>query len=228
MKGKSSILSAVLILTLGVVLIIINKSLRPEGIVICGGVLFLVAAVLNIFFFMGEDAASDRRRSGGALTRIFGWLSSIAGVILGLCMLVFESSFTPLIPYIFGGLLILASIFHFYVLALSYRPIVFPGWTYTVPALILVAGVWVFFMDGNTDSSLMMILTGGGLCLFSAGVIIESIFIYSYNKQQRRSMAAGNGRHSGRKVEDTEATEVTDAAKAERPTTNIRTLDEGK
>lgn len=223
MKGKSSILSAVLILTLGVVLVIINRSLRPEGIVICGGVMFLVAAVLNIFFFMGEDAADNgKRRNGGALTRIFGWLSSIAGLILGLCMLVFESSFTPLIPYIFGGVLILAAAFHFYVLSLSYRPIVFPGWTYVIPVLILVAGVWVFFMDGNTSSSLMMILTGSGLCVFSVGVIIESVFIHSYNKQLRKGVVAGQPAAHDTKVEDVDATDA--AAQPEK--NKLRTLDE--
>lgn len=193
MKGKSSILSALLILTLGVVLIIINKSLDASGVVMCGGVLFLVAAVLNIFFFLSEDSRKNSRRRGGPLTKIFGWISSVAGIILGLCMLLFESVFTPLIPFIFGGLLVLAAVFHFYVLAISYRPIVFPGWLYIIPALLTAAGVWVFFIDGSVSGSLMMILTGSGLCLFSTGVFIESVFIHMYNKKAGKAVDSEKG-----------------------------------
>ena len=46
MKGKSSILSALIILTLGVVMIIVNRSLTSQGVVIAGGIVFLVASEL--------------------------------------------------------------------------------------------------------------------------------------------------------------------------------------
>ena len=52
MKGKSSILSALIILTLGVVMIIVNRSLTSQGVVIAGGIVFLVASVLNIWSLM--------------------------------------------------------------------------------------------------------------------------------------------------------------------------------
>ncbi len=208
MKGKSSILSAVLILTLGVVLLIINKSLSAAGIVTCGGVLFLLASVLNIFFYLNEDTRhTSGRRTGGALSRIYGWITSVAGIILGLCMLLFEGVFVPLIPYIFGGLLLLGGVFHFYVISISYRPIVFPSWLYAIPALLVAVGVWICFLDAtNPDNSLMIILTGSGLCLFSLGVFIEGIFIHSYNKSLRKS--AGEASSSAHDVEEVQAEEV--------------------
>lgn len=222
MKGKSSVLSAVLILTLGVVLLIINKSLSAAGIVTCGGVLFLLASVLNIFFFLNEDTRhTSGRRTGGALSRIYGWITSVAGIILGLCMLIFESVFVPLIPYIFGGLLLLGGIFHFYVLAISYRPIVFPSWLYAIPALLVAVGVWVCFLDATGGNRMMMILTGSGLCLFALGVFIEGVFIYSYNKNLRKAAttASASPRHD---VEEVHAEEV-EAHDAHETSTSVTT-----
>ncbi len=215
MKGKSSILSALLIMTSGIVLIIINKSLSTSGIVICGGILFLIAAVLNIFTFLSEDTRKNNLKRPGALSRIFSGICSVAGLILGLCMLIFETVFTPLIPFIFGGLLVLGALFHFYVLTISYRPIVFPGWTYIIPALLTATGVGILFIDGNIHSSLMMILTGIGLCLFSTGVFIESFFINSYNKSLRTDT------HTYSKTTyDTEAREVETSHPHTLPTPN--------
>lgn len=219
MKGKSSILSAVVIFALGVAMIIINKSLTASGIVMCGGILFLVASVLNIFMLMSED----RKRRGTMLTQMFGWICSIAGVILGLCMLVFDATFMPLIPYIFGLLLALASIFHFYVLAISYRPVVFPAWLYILPVLMLAAGIWVFFMNAGTSDPMMMIFTGVGLVLFSLAVFIESGFIRVYNRsvadstrkpeQPRQSQESPSAQHetvdvTTPQIEDVEAKEI--------------------
>lgn len=182
MKGKSSILSSVLIMALGVVLIIINKRLQSSGVVMCGGILFLLASVLNIFVLLSED----RNHRVSMISQAFGWICSIAGGILGICMLVFDSVFVPLIPYIFGALLVLASFFHYYVLAISYRPVMFPAWMYILPTLILIAGVWVFFLSPGVEDSVMMIVTGCGLVVFSLTVFIEAGFIHGYNKRLRR------------------------------------------
>lgn len=186
MKGKSSILSSVLILALGVVMIIINKSLKASGVVMCGGILFLLASLFNVFNLMSED----RRLRVSMISQVFGWICSIAGIILGLCMLVFDATFIPLIPYIFGLLLALASVFHFFVLSISYRPVMFPGWMYLFPVVILAGGVWVFFMNAGTSDPQMMIVTGAGLNVFSVAVFIEAGFLHVYNKAQREAASA--------------------------------------
>ncbi len=64
MKGKSSILSALIILTLGVVMIIVNRSLTSQGVVIAGGIVFLVASVLNIWSLMRSPKEGARRSWG--------------------------------------------------------------------------------------------------------------------------------------------------------------------
>lgn len=67
-----------------------------------------------------------------------------------------------------------------------------------------------------------MILTGSGLCVFSVGVIIESVFIHSYNKQLRKGVVAGQPAAHDTKVEDVDATDA--AAQPEK--SKLRTLDE--
>lgn len=60
MKGRSLLLTATLILVAGIVLIITYQTTRTTGIVIAGGVLFILVGLLNIFTFMSEKAAAVR------------------------------------------------------------------------------------------------------------------------------------------------------------------------
>ena len=202
MKGKSSILSALIILTLGVVMIIVNRSLTSQGVVIAGGIVFLVASVLNIWSLM-RSPKEGARRSWGASA--IGWITGVAGVILGVSMLIFESAFVALVTFLFGALLVIGALFHFYVLAISYRPVALPPWLYAVPLLLLGAGVYALYNFGVQNDSLTNIITGSGLVVFAIGVFLESYFIGVHNKAVNKPSRV---QHNEPQVEDVSHTEI--------------------
>ncbi len=202
MKGKSSILSALIILTLGVVMIIVNRSLTSQGVVIAGGIVFLVASVLNIWSLM-RSPKEGARRSWGASA--IGWITGVAGVILGVSMLIFESAFVALVTFLFGALLVIGAVFHLYVLAISYRPVALPPWLYAVPLLLLGAGVYELYNFGVQNDSLTNIITGSGLVVFAIGVFLESYFIGVHNKAVNKPSRV---QHNEPQVEDVSHTEI--------------------
>lgn len=82
MKGRSLLLTATLILVAGIVLIITYQTTRTTGIVIAGGVLFILVGLLNIFIFMSEKGAAiralDSERSKGVAGNVASGLSEAA------------------------------------------------------------------------------------------------------------------------------------------------------
>lgn len=181
MKGKNLSITAILAIVAGVILIIANRSIYSTGVVITGGILFIAAGILNVFVFDNERRSD--RRGRGAFASTLSLLSSIGAVVLGVCMIIFQDTFTVLVPYIFGIIVAFLACYQFYVLAIGARPTVLPVWFYFFPVLLLGAAIYIFFRRPDTDDHLITLASGIALSFFGLVTIIEAIMISDGRKK---------------------------------------------
>lgn len=178
MKGKNLIITALLVLAAGIILIITRASIRSEGVVTTGGILFIVAGLLDLLIF-----ESDRRKDGKRpLAAAFNWITSAGAVILGLCMLIFRPTFVELIPFMFGILVAFTALYQVYLLAYGARPVMLPGWLYIVPLLLAGGAVYLFTLKPMTDDHIIMLTSGIALTLFGAASLIEGAMLGHYHR----------------------------------------------
>lgn len=185
MKGKNLIITALLVLAAGIILIITRASVRSEGVVTAGGILFIVAGLLDLLVF-----ESDRRKDGKRpLAAAFNWITSAGAVILGLCMLIFKSTFVELIPFMFGILIAFAALYQVYLLAYGSRPVMLPGWLYIAPLLLAGAAVYLFMLKPMIDDHIIMLTSGIALALFGAVALIEGAMLGHYHRHPQAAAA---------------------------------------
>lgn len=182
-----STLTGLLILAIGVVLIICNKLITGQGIIVLAGVLFLLTGIINIALYVTRrDAEGKRIRSGMSL--FLGWLVSIAAILLGLCMLVFTSTFNAMIPFIFGSLIFLGSLMLIFTFIFGVRKIVvLPAWVWLFPFAMIVLGVVIITRNPIHDDPLIMILTGVAMIIFGITGIIVGIIVASVKRNMRHA-----------------------------------------
>lgn len=205
MKGRSLLLSAILILLAGVVLIITYKTTSTNGITIVGGVLFIVAGLLNIFSYLGEQSGKsesaagaqptekqrvDKKYKPSSLTSFLAWTASAATILLGLSMLVWTATFSVWVPALFGILVCLSALYQFYLLAIGSRPVRLPNWLFAMPVLLLIAGIYLFMQKPSHNEAVIMMVTGISFVVFSATLFVESILIGAANRKMRRESSS--------------------------------------
>lgn len=179
MRAKSLILTAIVALVAGVALIIANKSINSNGVVTAGGIIFIIAGLLNVFVFY-----SERKEKGyGPLASTFGLLGNIGALILGICMLIFKSTFISLVPYIFGIITAFLACYQFFVLAIGARPAVLPAWFYLVPIILIGGSIAIFMLKPEADDHIIMLVSGISLAFFGLFTIIEGSMIPHLRKK---------------------------------------------
>ena len=203
MKGRSLILAALLFLVAGAVLIITYKTTRTDGVVIVGGIMFIVCGLLNIFSYIADKPgqkeieadrkAGRRTRQRSGLSNALAWVSSSAAVILGLCLLIFTSTFTSLVPFVFALLITFCSLYQFYLLAIGCRPLRLPSWLFAMPVLMLAAAIYVFIQKPGSDEGehIIMLITGISFVVFGLTMIVESVLIGTANRKALRQESRG-------------------------------------
>lgn len=228
MKGRSLIFSATLILAAGLVLILTYRTTSTSGIVTVGGILFIVTGLLNLFAYLAEKPGKkevDKARSEGvklprqsSLSAFLAWTSSLAALILGLSMIIFISTFLPLVPFVFALLITFGALFQFYLLAIGAKPVRLPSWLFIVPVLMIGAAIYVFLQKTGSEAEehLIMLVTGIAFVVFSATMYIESILIGSAN---RRALHQAKASESGVSHES--------VADESRKVVEVKALDEG-
>lgn len=180
MKGRNLIFTSLLVLAAGIILIITNKAIRSTGVVTTGGILFILAGLLNVMVF--EDERKKGRSGRGVFASTFSWLTSAAAVILGVCMLIFKSTFIPLVPVMFGILVAFSALYQFYILAIASRPVMLPGWLYIAPIALVGGAAYIFMQDADLNDPKIMLATGISLTVFAAAGLIEGIMLGHYHR----------------------------------------------
>lgn len=197
------LLSGILILVAGIVLLICNKTIKPGGIVTVGGILFLLAGIINVVLFLNKRDEDTEKSSGSGFGRVLGAVVSLASAFLGITMLIFQDTFARLVAPLFGILLILGVLVQLYIIMIGSRPVRLPGWSYGFPGLLVVLALIIFMSDLADDK--LMIVTGVGLVIFGMAGFIESFMVGA----GLRAMNAERGQQPDKpKVVDVDAKDV--------------------
>lgn len=190
MKGRNLFIIGLLVLAAGIALIVAHQSIHSVGVIVTGGVLFIFAGILNMAVFLGERRNPERRP--GAVTTLFSWISSVAAVILGLCMLIFQSTFSSLVPFMFGVFVGFSALYQFFLLGYGSRPARLPGWLYIVPTALAACAVYLFMQHaGEGTDPVVMLATGIALAVFGVTAVAEGLMIGRQNHVARVAARKG-------------------------------------
>lgn len=162
MRGRTLLLIGILAAIVAGLLIFFNQTVTTERIVEIGGVIFVGAGLVNLLFF----------NNGNGAARVMTSICNAAAIIFGVCMLVFRSTFEPLIPFAFGLLITICAVWQFYALAIGIRPRMLPAWLYLFPILLVIPAIYIFLRGNVTDSHIPLI-TGISIAVFALGAFIE-------------------------------------------------------
>lgn len=189
MKSKAAIWSSVVLLIIGVTLIVMHDRDNLLGtIVLIAGIMFILPSLINMIMLIreGRRRSAGVRRSDdrGAVSRAVGWVSSIGGLGLGIAMILSPQTFVSILVYIFAGVMVLGGIYHFYILSRAYRPIIFPGWLYILPAALVAGGAVILFSDMKYDTPSVMLITGIALVVFSSATFLEAMSLYAFHRKE--------------------------------------------
>lgn len=192
MKGRNLIFISILVLAVGVLLLIARRSIGSDSVVTVGGVLFILAGVFNVLvadYSRKRSQKGESTSSRGPVSATMAWISSVAAIILGVCMLLFKGTFTPLVPVMFGILVAFAAFYQLYLLAIGIRPVVLPAFYYIAPLLLAATAVWLFTLEGDPNDARVVIITGVSLLIFGAAGVAEGVMLGSENRLMKKEGA---------------------------------------
>ena len=178
---KSLTFASIVALAAGIALIIANKSIYSTGVVVTGGIIFIVAGILNAFVF--NNSRKREKQGHGAIAGVFTLLTSIGAAVLGICMLIFQDTFIALVPCMFGIIVAFLGLYQFYVLAVSVRPAILPAWFYIAAVILLGIAVFIFLRKPSEDDSTIMLATGIALTFFGVMSLIEASMTPHFRKK---------------------------------------------
>lgn len=226
MKGKNLIIMGLLALAAGVILIFTYRGIRSTGVVITGGVLFILSGIFNVLAAGYERRRAERAggRGRGMLSATFNWLACAGAVILGVCMLIFQGTFVALIPFIFGILIAFTAFYQLYLLAYGTRPAMLPGWLYIVPVALAGAAVYLFLQKPELDDSIIMLTTGISLGVFGLATFAEGAMLGNIRRRNLKQEKEAEKNTMTDTVKEASADSPTEK-KAESAATHTEPLD---
>lgn len=192
MRGRNLFFTGLVVALVGLALILFRVQLANGGVVTAGGVLFVLAGVLNMLVFLGSRDKDGRARQG-ALATVFGWIASAAAVVLGLAMLIFSGAFVAIVGFMFGILLLLVSLAQLFVLLIGARPVRLSGWYFLVPTVTVACAIFIFMRKPDTAGETAdLVVTGAGFILFGIASVMEGLTIGNLNRRARKSAKAAS------------------------------------
>lgn len=171
-----NIILAILMAAIGLTFIwLCDRHIVGSTILTIGGLAFILPGATLLLSLLGKRKESNRGSAISFITTICG----IAAILLGIIILAVPDYFRPLLVYLFGGLLIVATAWQFNVMMRKNRGALYPVWLTISPVAIVILGVTMITMDifkGETNEKWMLLATGCGFTLFS----LISLFISYY------------------------------------------------
>lgn len=193
MKGKHLFIMALIMALAGVVLILLcyTSLASVKNVITAAGIIFILAGLGNMVFFL-RPRTEDGKPKAGAMGTAVGWMASIAAIILGLCMLLFQNTFIPMVSLLFAVLLLFTAIFQACLLIFGSRPTRLSPWFLLVPMVLFGAAVFVYLQrpgETHTDRNIML-TTGIALAVFAVFSIWEGLLIAYDNHKRKKSIEA--------------------------------------
>ena len=190
MKGKTLSAIGLIALIAGLAIAIFYRSITTEGVVITGGVLFMAVGVSNLIIYGSPS------RQASSVARVFSQISNAAAIVLGICMLVFQSTFVPLVAFIFGLLVAVLALWQFFLLAIGTRPYQLHGWLYAFPLLLTGAAIYVF-VKGSSAGQEIMLVTGIAVAVMGVGCFCQGTALGMARRRSQRAEAPDAGLSAG-------------------------------
>lgn len=187
MNSKTSVISNLIVLVAGILLCYVyNRENIPHSIVFISGITLIVPGLINlVLLFSHRD--DDRHRPTAAM-KVAGWISSVASVGLGVIMVVAPGLFTPILVYLFGAVMILASLMLIYLLSRVAKETKIPLWLFLGPVIVLIAGIVMLCMGHSIADNYITLITGIAMILFSLSWFVASITIAHARKVGQRAV----------------------------------------
>lgn len=164
-------ISSVLALAVGIALCVMWR--RQD---ILRMIVYLVGGLFALTGFINLLVSTRRRRKNiaGSGSTFIGTTSGIGGMCIGAAMILLPTFFVGIIVYALAVVLILAGLWHIYILGYGFAPIKFPGWFYIFPVVVLVEGV-VILCAGSVRASadVVVLMTGIGIAIYGATSMLE-------------------------------------------------------
>lgn len=195
MNGKSW-LTILITALVGVLLILFyDHGEILSWVVTLFGVCLIVPAVYNLITTLRvrnrlrlESHQDARVRALPAGSVSASMVASVAGIALGVWMLLTPDFFVGLIVYVFGALLMIYGVYELIWAAWLARPFKMPVYYYLVPILMIVGGIVILCTSIRTMNQVMMLLTG---ILLLASAVNSTLEEVAMHPAKRRDQTAG-------------------------------------
>lgn len=207
MKGKTLSALGLIALIAGVAIIIFYKSITSQGVVLTAGLLFMAVGLANLIVYGRPN------RTASSIGKVFTQISNAAAIVLGICMLVFQSTFAPLVSFIFGLLIAVCALWQFFLLAVGTRPYQLHGWLYVFPLLLTAGAIFIFVQKVSSDE-VIVLTTGIAMAVMGVGCFCQGVALGMARRQAEKP--SEEPKHAEHRAEEAEtATASTDDAHAE-------------
>ena len=157
MKKQASLITYVAALVIGIILLALKELNLLHGVVVAMGVVITVpSALLLISTFTGKKDASGVKVYPAWYTVVV----AIAGLVLGIWMLVMPGFFSAITVYTLGVGLILVGIAQIIFIINASGPMGVNIWWYCIPVLTVAGGLIICFIGQDGVNTWARITTG--------------------------------------------------------------------
>lgn len=138
----------------GILLIVWHTRIEIlSWVIIATGAMFIIPSIYSLC-----RAATSRRNN--LPTPWASILTSIAGICLGLWMIITPDVFVSFTAYLFAAILIIFGIYQILTVEYRNRPFRIPFFFYIIPILSVAAGITIICTPIRTMNSIVVLLTG--------------------------------------------------------------------
>lgn len=158
---NNSLITAIVVGIVGALLIIFEgRGDLLSWIVIALGVMFILPGA---FLLLSQLMTDSSRRSGSSIVAAVGCLC------LGVILCVIPDVFVNILIYLFAFILIVGGIAQL----VSLSNFKMPAGLYIIPALVAITGVVMIFAGAEKDASVIVLVTGIAMVLYSINSFVE-------------------------------------------------------
>lgn len=192
---RSSLFRALCAIIIGALLIQYTQDMM-QWLTIAIGAIFLISGVISVATYISQKKQYEQNSvqvfdaNGRQLTGIRPQfpLVGFGSIILGIILMFMPVSFINGMMYILAAVLILAAINIFMTLGAYSRAFHIGAFFWIMPALILLAGIFVMVHPGESAATSLTII---GWCMIVYGIVecINAIKLHQIKKQLRQNEA---------------------------------------
>lgn len=166
LSRNSNLFQAIIVGLVGVLLIFLHNRIELlDWVSIAIGLMFILPALYVLCSSIGSKRTLPVSVS----------FVSVGGVILGLLMCIFPSTFAGFFVYVFAALLVIFGIYQIVDVASWSKTVRLPFFFYIIPILMVAAGIIILCTDLRDINTVVVLITGIALVASSVNSIMEYI-----------------------------------------------------